>query len=82
LDPALPVMRAIGVAEAAAYLSGDLTREQAIEAGRAATRRYAKRQYTWFNRQPPADWPRFTSALEGAAFDDALSRIAAAAAIP
>ncbi len=59
LSPNLPVVRAIGVREIAAYLSGDLSREEAIAAGQQATRRYAKRQYTWFARQPPADWPRF-----------------------
>ena len=66
LDPALPVMRAIGVAEIAAFLRGDLSREAALDAGRTATRRYAKRQYTWFSRQTPADWPRFTEPLQGA----------------
>jgi tRNA dimethylallyltransferase len=64
LDPSLPVMRAIGVREIAAFLRGEATREEALEAGRAATRQYAKRQYTWFSRQPPAGWPRFTDALE------------------
>jgi tRNA dimethylallyltransferase len=76
--PALaPVMRAIGVPEIAACLRGEMTRDQALEAGRAATRQYAKRQYTWFNRQPPADWPRFREALEGEAFDRALAALTA-----
>ena len=60
LDPALPVMRAIGVPEIAAFLRGETSREAMITAGSQATRRYAKRQYTWFAHQPPADWPRFT----------------------
>jgi tRNA dimethylallyltransferase len=64
LNPLLPAMRAIGVREIAAFLEGRLSREQAVEAGRTATRRYAKRQYTWFSRQPPADWPRFTGPLD------------------
>lgn len=59
LDPKLPVMRAIGVREIAAYLRGETTLEEAIAAGQQATRNYAKRQYTWFARQPPEDWPRF-----------------------
>lgn len=58
LDPALPVMRAIGVREIAAYLDGELGRDEAIAAAALATRRYAKRQYTWFAHQSPADWPR------------------------
>jgi tRNA dimethylallyltransferase len=72
LDPALPVMRAIGVREVAAFLSGALSREQALEAGRTATRHYAKRQYTWFANQPPSAWPRFRDVPEGAGFDEAL----------
>jgi tRNA dimethylallyltransferase len=71
--PALaPVMRAIGVREIAACLRGELTRAQALEAGRAATRQYAKRQYTWFNRQPPTEWPRLREVPEGEAVERAL----------
>jgi tRNA dimethylallyltransferase len=63
--PALaPVMRAIGVPEIAAFLRNELTREQALATARIATRQYAKRQYTWVRRQPPADWPRFESPLD------------------
>jgi len=73
LEPNLPVMRAIGVAELGALLHGDLTEEQAIPAGQQATRQYAKRQYTWFAHQPPAGWPRFSDPLEGDALDGALA---------
>ncbi len=66
LDPALPVMRAIGVPEIAALLDGRMSRDEALAAGRTATRQYAKRQYTWFSRQPPADWVRFSEPLESA----------------
>lgn len=58
LAPGLPVMRAIGVPEIAAMLRGEMSREEAIDRGQQATRNYAKRQYTWFRRQPPADWKR------------------------
>lgn len=58
LDPDLPVMRAIGVAEVTDFLAGRCTEADAITAGSQATRRYAKRQYTWLRHQPPADWPR------------------------
>jgi tRNA dimethylallyltransferase len=64
LSPSLPVMRAIGVPEIAALLAGRSTREQALAAGRQATRNYAKRQYTWFRHQPPPHWPRWTQAPE------------------
>jgi tRNA dimethylallyltransferase len=73
LDPQLPVMRAIGVGELCAFIEGNLTKAQAIAAGQQATRRYAKRKYTWVSNQPPPTWPRFGEALEGDAFDRALA---------
>lgn len=64
LDPSLPAMRAIGVREVAALLRGELTREEALAAGAQATRNYAKRQYTWFAHQPPAEWHRWHEVLD------------------
>ncbi|MGZ3271738.1 MAG: tRNA (adenosine(37)-N6)-dimethylallyltransferase MiaA, partial [Croceibacterium sp.] len=61
LAPSLPVMRAIGVREIAGYLRGECSREELLARGQQATRNYAKRQYTWFRRQPPQDWPRSES---------------------
>ncbi len=58
LDPALPVMRAIGVPEISGLLQGELSRDECIVAGQRATRQYAKRQYTWFRHQPPDTWSR------------------------
>lgn len=58
LDPALPVMRAIGVAEITALLRSEITRGEALERGQQATRNYAKRQYTWLRNQPPSEWLR------------------------
>jgi tRNA dimethylallyltransferase len=58
LDPALPVMRAIGVREIGRWIAGNQTREDAQAAGQRATRQYAKRQTTWFSRQSPQGWPR------------------------
>ena len=75
LSPELPVMRAIGVREVADYVRGSTTREEAVRAGQQATRRYAKRQYTWFAHQPPANWPRFTVALKGSTIASALALI-------
>lgn len=73
LDPDLPVMRAIGVPEMADFVRGKTTIAQAIGAGQLATRRYAKRQYTWFAHQPPAEWPRFSGKLEDGAVGEALA---------
>ena len=73
LPPVAPVMRAIGVREIAGYLHGAMSRDQALEAGRTATRQYAKRQYTWFNRQPPAAWPRLREPLDCDRFANGLA---------
>ncbi|HUP67750.1 MAG TPA: tRNA (adenosine(37)-N6)-dimethylallyltransferase MiaA, partial [Sphingomicrobium sp.] len=73
LDPDLPVMRAIGVAEITAHLRGEVVLEETIAAGQQATRRYAKRQYTWFAHQPPAKWARFTEPLAVDRIDAALA---------
>ncbi|MEA1071054.1 tRNA (adenosine(37)-N6)-dimethylallyltransferase MiaA [Sphingomonas sp. LY160] len=75
LDPQLPVMRAIGVGEIGAYLDGHLELDQAVAAGQAATRRYAKRQYTWFSHQPPAHWPRFAEPPEKDGLERALAHL-------
>ena len=53
-----PGCRAIGVPEIAAMLAGAFDRDEALDRARLSTRQYAKRQYTWFRNQPPADWPR------------------------
>jgi tRNA dimethylallyltransferase len=79
LDPELPVMRGIGVREIGAFLSGEASLDEAIAAGQQATRRYAKRQYTWFSHQPPAEWPRFRESLEGAAAARALELLSTSA---
>ena len=73
LNANLPVMRAIGVPELSRYLLHESALDDAILAGQQTTRRYAKRQYTWFAHQPPADWPRFREALDVDSLRDALA---------
>jgi tRNA dimethylallyltransferase len=51
LDPNLPALKALGVPELRAYLHGNLSLPEAIAAAQQATRRYAKRQVTWFRHQ-------------------------------
>ena len=51
LDPLLPAMKAHGVPALIRHLNGEITRDQAAEIGRADTRHYAKRQFTWFRHQ-------------------------------
>ncbi|MCK1655697.1 tRNA (adenosine(37)-N6)-dimethylallyltransferase MiaA [Bradyrhizobium sp. 149] len=57
LDPLLPAMKAHGVPALIRHLRGDLSLEQAATVGRADTRHYAKRQFTWFRHQlPEFEW--------------------------
>ena len=57
LDPLLPAMKAHGVPELIRHLRGEITREEAAMIGKADTRHYAKRQFTWFRHQlPEFDW--------------------------
>jgi tRNA dimethylallyltransferase len=53
LDPRLPAMKAVGVGELAAFVAGRCSLPEAIAAAQQATRRYVKRQYTWFRLQLP-----------------------------
>jgi tRNA dimethylallyltransferase len=53
LDPLLPAMKAHGVPALIRYLRGEITRDEAATIGKADTRHYAKRQFTWFRHQLP-----------------------------
>ncbi len=59
LDPALPAMKAVGLRELASHLSGERTLEEALSAAKQETRRYAKRQLTWWRNQL-GDWERLS----------------------
>lgn len=53
IDPDSPILKAVGVPELTGYLQGNSTLDSAITLGQQSTRRYAKRQTTWFTRQVP-----------------------------
>lgn len=53
LDPALPAMKAHGVPWLIRYLNGEISRDEAADGGKRDTRRYIKRQATWFRNQLP-----------------------------
>ena len=56
-DPDLPAMKAIGVRSFAAFLRKEISLPEAIAQAKQETRRYAKRQATWFRHQM-RDWAR------------------------
>ncbi len=51
LEPSQPAMKAIGVREMLAHRDGRLSEEEAAVAIATETRRYARRQMTWFRNQ-------------------------------
>jgi tRNA dimethylallyltransferase len=73
LDPLLPAMKAHGVPALIRHLRGEITPEEAVVIGRADTRHYAKRQFTWFRHQlPEFEWVKpeearglFTTVIPG-----------------
>jgi tRNA dimethylallyltransferase len=57
LDPLLPAMKAHGVPALIRHIEGEISIEEAAVIGRADTRHYAKRQFTWFRHQlPEFEW--------------------------
>jgi tRNA dimethylallyltransferase len=63
LDPLLPAMKAHGVPALIRHLRGELSLEEAAAIGRADTRHYAKRQFTWFRHQlPEFEWVKLEEA--------------------
>lgn len=63
LSDSLPVMRALGVQELKAALTGKILLNEAVELAKLHTRQYAKRQTTWFNNRLTAHF-RLTACYE------------------
>ncbi len=60
-------LTSLGYAEAVAVLQNELTREQAVAQAQQGHRNYAKRQLTWFRREPNMHW------LEGCGGDEDIT---------
>jgi tRNA dimethylallyltransferase len=73
LDPSLPAMKAHGVPWLIRHLNGEITLTEAAEGGKRDTRRYTKRQATWFRHQLP-DWTWVTPHDAARIVLDALAR--------
>ena len=52
-DESLPVMKAIGLRQLRSYFQGKGPLDEVIEDAKRESRRFAKRQMTWFRNQPP-----------------------------
>ena len=65
-------MQAIGYKEITSALRGEITIERAVELIKQGSRRYAKRQWTWFRRDPDTLWFDWTQYPDAQALRDAL----------
>jgi tRNA dimethylallyltransferase len=63
----------LGYRQAVQFMQGELTRKQAVQAAQQAHRNYAKRQITWFRREPDVHW------LKGFGDDAQIQQLAIAA---
>jgi tRNA dimethylallyltransferase len=66
----------VGYRELAAHLRGEVSLPEALEAAQRETRRYAKRQLTWFRNQTPG-WMRLSAASPDTALRQFFAQIAA-----
>ena len=74
LDPELPVMKALGAPSLLAHLAGECSLEDAIQDAQMQSRRYAKRQMTWFRNQF-ADWNWIDAQDSESSYSRILSKI-------
>lgn len=72
LSPDCTAMQAIGYKEAAMAIRGEISRSTAEELIKQNSRRYAKRQLTWFRRSPEALWIKWEHIPD---FEAAMARI-------
>jgi tRNA dimethylallyltransferase len=76
LDSALPALKAVGYRELAAHVRGEISLSDALAAAQMETRRYAKRQLTWFRNQTP-DWIRIDAVTQNDQWGQFIARMSA-----
>lgn len=74
LDPMLPAMKALGMPELCGLVRGEIPQETAVLEAQKQTRRFAKRQYTWFRNQMIA-WNRVSQQQSETLFDEIFTII-------
>lgn len=67
-DPSLPMMKAIGLQQLFPYFRGEMSLSESLELAKRDTRRFAKRQYTWFRGQAK-NWVKITNNSEKEALE-------------
>lgn len=72
-DRALPALQGLGYKQLLRYLDGEVDYAAAIEDIKRETRRFAKRQWTWFKRDPRIRWFDCTDAAPQSLSEDILA---------
>jgi tRNA dimethylallyltransferase len=66
MKPGKTAMQALGYKEMGLYLNGEVDMTEAVRLIKKRTKMYAKRQYTWFNREPDMNWVDISGINEAA----------------
>jgi tRNA dimethylallyltransferase len=74
-DLPLPSMQAIGYKEIALYLDGKITLEEAVRRIKRESKRYAKRQFTWFRKEEDIHWVDVTNINDNAIIFNLISDV-------
>jgi tRNA dimethylallyltransferase len=70
--PPFPSLQAIGYKEVLMYFQGEITLDETVSLIKRATKRYAKRQFTWFKKEEGIHWVDITGISES---DEAFIRV-------
>ena len=71
IDPSLPIMKAIGLREFFPYFSGDISLDEAVHLAKRNSRRFAKRQFTWFRGQLK-NWNEIKTEVQRKNFEETI----------
>lgn len=72
-SPELPAMKGLGYKQIAGYLNGEYDLQTAIDLIKRDTRRFAKRQFTWFRAEPGIHWVEVENRNAGEVADEIIS---------
>lgn len=65
MHPARTALQALGYKEMTLFLDGAVDLDEAVRLTKKRTRMYAKRQYTWFRREPEIRWVDISGIMHG-----------------
>ncbi|MEW6713535.1 MAG: tRNA (adenosine(37)-N6)-dimethylallyltransferase MiaA [Nitrospirota bacterium] len=64
LNPSATALQSLGYKEIGSYIAGEVSLDEAVELIKKRTRNYAKRQMTWFRKEPDINWVEVTGIMD------------------